>query len=396
MPVAKKIQEAMERASWIRRMFEEGARLKKIRGKDRVFDFSLGNPCLDPPERYRDALRQCLQDPARAVHGYMPNAGYPDTREAVARDLRSRRGCAITGDHIVMTCGAAGGLNVVLKTLLNPGDEVIVSVPFFPEYLFYVENHGGRVRLVDTLEDFSLDLGAIEKALSPLTRAVLLNSPNNPTGRMYGQESLARLGTILDEASRKAGRTVYLVSDEPYGEILFDGRVLPDLFRVYPHTILVNSYSKSLSIPGERLGYIAVHPDMKDAETVLAGLTFSNRVLGFVNAPALQQRAIAAVAGLRVPASEYQRRRDLLCSGLERIGYRFHWPDGAFYLFAPAPDPDEMPFVEALFQEGVLVVPGRGFGKPGHFRVAFCVDEAVIESALPAFEKVFALYRSGS
>jgi aspartate aminotransferase len=396
MPVAKKIQEAMERASWIRRMFEEGARLKKIRGEDRVFDFSLGNPCLDPPERYRNALRQCLDQPARAAHGYMPNAGYPETREAVARDLRSRRGCAITGDHIVMTCGAAGGLNVVLKTLLNPGDEVIVLVPFFPEYLFYVENHGGRVRLVHTLEDFRLDLRAIEEALSPLTRAILLNSPNNPTGRMYSQESLARLGALLDEASRKAGRPVYLISDEPYGDILFDGRVLPDLFRCYAHTILVNSYSKSLSIPGERLGYIAVHPDMKDAGTVLSGLTFSNRVLGFVNAPALQQRAVAAVADLKGPASEYQRRRDLLCSGLERIGYRFHWPDGAFYLFAPAPDSDEMPFVEALLQEGVLVVPGRGFGKPGYFRVAFCVDEAVIVNALPAFEKVFALYRRRS
>jgi len=396
MPVAKKIQEAMERASWIRRMFEEGARLKKIRGEDRVFDFSLGNPCLDPPERYRNALRQCLDQPARAAHGYMPNAGYPETREAVARDLRSRRGCAITGDHIVMTCGAAGGLNVVLKTLLNPGDEVIVLVPFFPEYLFYVENHGGRVRLVHTLEDFRLDLRAIEEALSPLTRAILLNSPNNPTGRMYSQESLGRLGALLDEASRKAGRPVYLISDEPYGDILFDGRVLPDLFRCYAHTILVNSYSKSLSIPGERLGYIAVHPDMKDAGTVLSGLTFSNRVLGFVNAPALQQRAVAAVADLKGPASEYQRRRDLLCSGLERIGYRFHWPDGAFYLFAPAPDSDEMPFVEALLQEGVLVVPGRGFGKPGYFRVAFCVDEAVIVNALPAFEKVFALYRRRS
>ena len=396
MPVAKKIQEAMERASWIRRMFEEGARLKKIRGEDRVFDFSLGNPCLDPPERYRNALRQCLDQPARAAHGYMPNAGYPETREAVARDLRSRRGCAITGDHIVMTCGAAGGLNVVLKTLLNPGDEVIVLVPFFPEYLFYVENHGGRVRLVHTLEDFRLDLRAIEEALSPLTRAILLNSPNNPTGRMYSQESLGRLGALLDEASRKAGRPVYLISDEPYGDILFDGRVLPDLFRCYAHTILVNSYSKSLSIPGERLGYIAVHPDMKDAGTVLSGLTFSNRVLGFVNAPALQQRAVAAVADLKGPASEYQRRRDLLCSGLERIGYRFHWPDGAFYLFAPAPDSDEMPFVGALLQEGVLVVPGRGFGKPGYFRVAFCVDEAVIVNALPAFEKVFALYRRRS
>jgi len=396
MPVAKKIQEAMERASWIRRMFEEGARLKKIRGEDRVFDFSLGNPCLDPPERYRNALRQCLDQPARAAHGYMPNAGYPETREAVAHDLRSRRGCAITGDHIVMTCGAAGGLNVVLKTLLNPGDEVIVLVPFFPEYLFYVENHGGRVRLVHTLEDFRLDLRAIEEALSPLTRAILLNSPNNPTGRMYSQESLGRLGALLDEASRKAGRPVYLISDEPYGDILFDGRVLPDLFRCYAHTILVNSYSKSLSIPGERLGYIAVHPDMKDAGTVLSGLTFSNRVLGFVNAPALQQRAVAAVADLKGPASEYQRRRDLLCSGLERIGYRFHWPDGAFYLFAPAPDSDEMPFVEALLQEGVLVVPGRGFGKPGYFRVAFCVDEAVIVNALPAFEKVFALYRRRS
>lgn len=393
MAVAKNIQEAMERDSWIRKMFEEGARLKKIRGENRVFDFSLGNPCVDPPEPYREALRRCVQNPPPAAHGYMPNAGYAHTREAVAQDLRIRRGCDITADHIVMTCGAAGGLNVVLKTLLDPGDEVIVLVPYFPEYLFYVDNHGGRVRLVDTREDFSLDLQAIEKALSPVTRAILLNSPNNPTGRMYSQESLTQLGRLLEETSRKSGRPVYAVSDEPYGEILFDGRELPDLFRCYDRTILVNSYSKSLSIPGERLGFVAVHPGMEDAGTVLAGLTFSNRVLGFVNAPALQQRVIASVAGLKVAASEYQRRRDLLCSGLERIGYRFHWPDGAFYLFAPSPQPDEMPFVEALLAEGVLVVPGRGFGKPGHFRVAFCVEEAVIENALPAFEKVFGLFR---
>ncbi len=388
MTVARKIQEAMERASWIRRMFEEGARLKQEIGEDNVFDFSLGNPCLDPPPGYFEALRSILEGERAGRYGYMPNAGYPETRAAVASYLRDRRGTAVHAGDVVMTCGAAGGLNVVLKTLLDPGDEVLILSPFFPEYLFYVDNHGGVARIVQTEKDFSLSLAAIEQALSPRTKAILVNSPNNPTGRMYAEKSLMRLGELLEETGRRTGRAIYLISDEPYGEIVFDGEKLPNLFACYTRSILVNSFSKSLSIAGERLGYIAVHPDMAGREILVDGMVFSNRTLGFVNAPATPQQIIGRTAALHVAVSEYEKRRDLLCRGLEEAGYRFVKPQGAFYLFPESPEADEIPFVRELMKEGVLVVPGSGFGRSGHFRIAFCVQEKVIRNGLPVFARV--------
>lgn len=393
MAIASKVRDAMERASWIRRMFEQGARLKQERGPENVFDFSLGNPCLDPPPAYLEALREEVVRRRPAKYAYMPNAGYPETRAAIAAHLRERRGLPFEARHVLMTCGAAGGLNVVLKTLLDPGDEVIVLSPFFPEYLFYVDNHGGRVRLAETREDFSLDTEAVAAVLGPRTKALILNSPNNPTGRMYHAEDLAALGRLLEEAGRKRGSPVYLVSDEPYGETVFDGLALPDIFTCHSQTILADSFSKSLSIPGERLGYLAIHPDIEDGAELMDGLVFSNRVLGFVNAPATPQQVLGRIAGLFVDASGYERRRDLLCDGLARAGYTFHKPEGAFYLFPRSPLRDEVPFVQALLEEGVLVVPGSGFGRGGHFRIAYCVEEQTIERALPVFAKV--LKRSG-
>ncbi len=369
-------------------MFEDGARLKQERGADKVYDFSLGNPCFPPPPAYLEALREEAAAPGGGGYAYMPNAGYPETRSAVASVLREKRAVAVEGRHVVMACGAAGGLNVVFKTLLDPGDEVIVLSPFFPEYLLYVDNHGGTARIVETRRDFSLDPDGIAEAVTPRTRAVLLNSPNNPTGRMYGEEELRELAQVLEEAERRLGRPVYLISDEPYGGILFDGRRLPDLFAFHRHTILVNSYSKSLSIAGERLGYIAVHPEIDDVETLLDGLIYCNRILGFVNAPATPQRILGRVPDLPAPAAEYQARRDLLCAGLEKEGYRFRRPDGAFYLFPESPIADDAAFVRALMEEGVLVVPGRGFGRAGFFRIAFCVEESVIEAAIPLFGRV--------
>jgi len=292
LAIAKKILEAQKRASWIRKMFEEGARLKQERGADKIFDFSLGNPCLNPPAAYFQSLEAELKEPQAGKSAYMPNAGYPDTREAIAAHLRGTKGIPIEGRHVLMTCGAAGGLNVLFKALLDPGDEVIILSPFFPEYLFYVDNHGGNTRMVETQKDFSLDLDAIKEAISPDTKAILLNSPNNPTGRMYDRDSLVQLGSMLQAAGEKYSKTLYLISDEPYGEIVFDGKELPDLFSCYANTIIVNSYSKSLSIPGERLGTIAVHPDIADGENLLDALSFCNRILGFVNAPAIQQRII--------------------------------------------------------------------------------------------------------
>ncbi len=373
-------------------MFEQGAKMKEKLGPDRVFDFSLGNPCLDPPQAYLQGLREEADRVQPGRYAYMPNTGYPETRKAVAEHLRERRGCSFGAEHILMTCGAAGGLNVVFKTLLDPGDEVILLAPFFAEYLFYVDNHGGKPCIAETKADFSLDLEAIRKAVSPKTKAVLINSPNNPTGRMYDRESLVQLGEELKRSEAQTNRSIYLVSDEPYGDILFDGKDLPDLFSCYENTILVNSYSKSLSIPGERLGYIAVHPEISDLENLLAGLGFCNRTLGFVNAPATPQRIIQRMPGLHVDATDYEKRRDRLCEGLEEAGYRFVKPDGAFYVFPESPIPDDRSFVNALLEEGVLVVPGAGFGRSGHFRIAFCVEERVIESALPVFSQVFRRY----
>jgi len=366
--------------------------MKQKLGPDNVFDFSLGNPCLDPPRAYLDGLREEAKRGQPGKYAYMPNTGYPETREAVAAHLRERRGCPVRAEHVLMTCGAAGGLNVVFKTLLDPDDEVIILAPFFSEYLFYVDNHGGTTRIAETKKDFSLDLEAIQKVISPRTKAILINSPNNPTGRLYDRESLLQLGGLLERSEDRNNSPIYLVSDEPYGDILFDGKILPDLFSCYGNTILVNSYSKSLSIPGERLGYIAVHPEIADLENLLPGLSFCNRTLGFVNAPATPQRIIRRMPGLHVDAADYERRRNLLCEGLGQAGYRFFKPDGAFYLFPESPDPDDRSFVNALLHEGVLVVPGAGFGRSGHFRIAFCVEEKVIENALPVFSRVLSRY----
>jgi aspartate aminotransferase len=373
-------------------MFEDGARMKQELGEEKVFDFSLGNPCLDPPPAYFEALKEALQEPCAARYAYMPNAGYLETRAAVASSLRDKRGTPVEARHIVMTCGAAGGLNVVLKTLLNPGDEVMILAPFFPEYLFYADNHGGVPRIVQTEEDFSLPLAGIEEAISPQTKAILVNSPNNPTGRMYDEQSLLGLGELLERAGRRLGRIIYLISDEPYGEIVFDGAEPPNLFSCYANSILVNSFSKSLSIAGDRLGYIAIHPEMEGQATLLDGMVFCNRTLGFVNAPATPQQVIRRTAGLHVPAGEYEARRDLLCEGLREAGYRFAKPQGAFYLFPESPVPDEIPFVQELLEEGVLVVPGTGFGRSGFFRIAYCVDKKVIENAIPAFARVLHRY----
>jgi aspartate aminotransferase len=363
--------------------------MKQDRGADQIFDFSLGNPCLDPPAAFFEALKEEVNERKPGKHAYMENAGYPDTREAVATHLREKRELPFEARHILMTCGAAGGLNVVFKTLLDPGDEVIILAPYFAEYLFYVGHHGGEACIVDTRQDFSLDLQEIRKSISSRTKAILINSPNNPTGRMYDRESLQELGEILQDTEDRSGQSLYLISDEPYGTIVFDGKELPDLFSFFKNTILVNSYSKSLSIPGERLGYIAIHPEIEDQESLLSGLSFCNRTLGFVNAPAALQRIIRRIPGLHVDSNAYEKRRDLICKGLEGEGYRFVKPDGAFYVFPESPVPDDKAFVGALLEEGVLVVPGAGFGRTGHFRIAFCVEEKTIQDALPAFSRVF-------
>ena len=393
MTIAKKIEESIKRSSWIRKMFEEGARLKAQHGADKVFDFSLGNPNLPPPETFRRVLKEVAEDERAGVHAYMPNTGLAETRRAVAAFLAKEQGAALSADDVVMTCGAAGALNVILKAVLDPGDEVITPAPFFVEYGFYADNHGGVLKTVPTHDDFTLDLAAIEAAVTEKTKVVLINSPNNPTGQVYSAESLAALGKILTEKGKAFGRTIYLVSDEPYRKIVFDGIEVPSIFSAYPESILVTSYSKDISIPGERLGFIAVSPEAGYKAELLGALALANRILGFVNAPALMQRVVARIQGETVDVSAYARKRDLLCDGLAECGYDFVRPPGAFYLFPRSPTADDVAFVQALQEELILVVPGSGFGGPGHFRISYCVEDDVIQGSMPGFAKVMEKYK---
>jgi len=392
LAVSRKIRTSMEKSSWIRRMFEEGEERKAKFGAENVFDFSLGNPNLEPPPRFKQVIDELANDPSAGLHAYMPNAGFVETRQAVADYLNRINISTITADEIVMTVGAGGGLNVVLKTLLNPGDEVIIPKPYFVEYDFYLDNHQGTPRLISTKEDFSLDLDALEEAVTERTKAVLINSPNNPTGKVYHIEKLKELAVLLSHYSSKFGQPIYLISDEPYRKIIYDNITVPSLFDVYNESFVVTSFSKDLSLPGERIGYVAAHPDISDKRMTVAGMVFCNRILGYVNAPAFMQRAISALLEESVEISVYQKKRDTLCNALASFGYDFETPEGAFYLFPRTPVEDDVDFVLALQEENVLTVPGSGFGGPGHFRIAYCVPDAVIERALPGFEKVFNMY----
>lgn len=387
MSVAKKIQYSITSSSLIRKMFEEGMKRKAEVGEDNVFDFSLGNPNLEPPSLFKDVLKDLINDPAPGRHGYMPNAGYVETRQAVADFLSRNIRAEFSAGDIIMTVGAGGGLNVILKTILDPGDEVIIPSPYFMEYNFYLENHQGTPRAIPTEKDFSLDLKAIENAICENTKAVLINSPNNPTGRVYSGEQLLDLGGMLEKSSARIGRTIYLISDEPYKKLVYDGTKAPEIFEVYRESIIATSFSKDLSLPGERIGYIAVNPGILEKETVTAGLILSNRILGFVNAPALMQRAISSLIDASVDISFYQKNRDMLCEGLASFGYKFLKPQGAFYLFPETPIKDDIEFVSILKDENILTVPGSAFGRPGYFRIAYCTSPGVIERSLPGFEK---------
>jgi aspartate aminotransferase len=393
MPVAKKIQASIEKSSWIRKMFEEGMVRKAKYGAENVFDFSIGNPNLEPPLKFKDVLRDLAAETKAGIHGYMPNAGHLETRKALADYLSKHNHQAFSPDDVVMTVGAGGGLNVVLKTILNPGEEVIIPSPYFVEYNFYLDNHQGVPKPVSTRPDFSLDFEAIERAISEKTRAVLIDSPNNPTGKVYSKQDLDTLGNLLATYSRKRGEPIYLISDEPYRKIVYDGIAVPSVFDAYPETFVVTSFSKDLSLPGERIGYAAIHPAISDRKSVMGGMILCNRVLGYVNAPSIMQRAISKLLEESVDISLYQKKRDMLCNGLADCGYEFEKPGGAFYLFPKTPIPDDVAFVTALQEENILAVPGSGFYGPGHVRIAYCVDDRTIEKAMPGFERTIKKFK---
>lgn len=368
-------------------MFEEGARLKSELGAENVFDFSLGNPDLPPPDSFKTALKEATEEDAPHVHSYMPNAGFYTTRKAIARMVSQEQGVSVPLENIIMTTGAGGALNVALKAILDPGDEVIVLSPFFVEYNFYIDNHGGIPVKVETNEDFSLNFDAIEKAIKEKTKAIIINSPNNPTGTVYTESQLKELGHLLEKASSKRGYPIYLLSDEPYRRIVYDGVSVPSVFLSYKNSVIATSFSKDLSIPGERIGYLAVHPLAKASSALVQGMILAVRILGFVNAPALMQRVVEKICGDSVDIDQYRRRRDLLCNGLAEAGYQFIKPKGAFYLFPKSPIPDDTKFVDILRKKRILVVPGSGFGRPGHIRISYCVSEETIRGALPYFKE---------
>ena len=387
MPVSAKVRDYMEQGGWIRRMFEAGIALKAQYGEDKVFDLSLGNPVVEPPEQFRRELLRLAQQPIQGMHRYMPNNGYLETRQAVSGSLQADTGLDFTPGDIVMTCGAAAAINVTLKTILNPGEEVIILSPYFVEYGYYIDNHQGVAITVPTNADFQPNLNAIEAAITSQTRGIIINSPNNPTGVVYPSASLQQLADLLRRKQTEHGSQIYLISDEPYRRIIFDGLTYPQVFPHYESTIVVTSHAKDLALPGERIGYIAVNPNCPDRQELANGLTFCNRTLGFVNAPALMQHVVQGLQGVSVDATDYQRKRDFLYSQLTELGYSVVKPQGAFYLFPRSPVEDDVAFVDALQEWNVLTVPGRGFGTPGHFRISYCVEDWVLEGAIDGFAR---------
>jgi len=386
MVISKKIKNFLSNASFIRKMFEEGERLRKLYGAENVYDFSLGNPDVEPPKAFKEALLKIAQEPIPGMHRYMSNAGYSETRQAIAEVLAGQTGLPFNENHIIMTCGAGGALNIVLKTILDPGDEVIILSPFFVEYKFYIDNHDGIVKVVPTTAEFALDLNAIDAAISSTTRAVIINSPNNPTGVIYDADSLAGLGELLETREKELGRQVYVISDEPYAKIAYDGITVPSVFKYIKNSIVVTSHSKDLALPGERIGYAAVSPEIDEAGLLIEGLTFCNRTLGFVNAPALMQRLVAGLQHESVNVAEYQEKRDILYDNLTAMGFKMVKPQGAFYLFPESPLKDDVEFVRIAQKYNILVVPGSGFGTPGYFRISYCIDKQTILNSLPAFQ----------
>ncbi len=386
MPISQKVASYLERGSWIRKMFEEGARLKAEFGEENVFDFSLGNPPEEPPEAFHEALRSLVENPIPGMHRYMPNAGFPEVRQSVAEEVARETGLPVEGRHVVMTVGAGGALNVALKALLDPGDEVLLIAPYFVEYRFYVDNHGGRSVVVQSGEDFLLDLEALERAVTDKTKAIILNSPNNPTGVVYPPSQIESLGELLRRAMARYGRDIYVISDEPYRRLLYDGVSYPHIFHYVENAIVATSHSKDLALAGERIGYLVANPRCADLERLMEALVFANRTLGFVNAPALMQLAVARLQGVTVDVEAYQRRRDRLYGALTGMGFRMVKPQGAFYLFPRSPIDDDVAFVQAAQRRHILVAPGTGFGTPGYFRIAYSVPMEVIERSLGAWE----------
>jgi aspartate aminotransferase len=389
MAISRKVREQMNNSSWIRRMFEQGIELRNIHGSENVFDLSLGNPLLEPPDEFRAEMARLVADETPNTHRYMPNAGFPEVRASVAEVLAEESGVPVTGAEILMTVGAAGAINTILRSILDEGDEVVLIAPFFAEYTFYVAHQTGVSKIATCDENWLPDIESLEAAIGPRTRAVIINSPNNPTGVIYPESSIAAISAALQRAEEEHGSEIYLISDEPYRKLIYTDTPYPFIFEHHPRSIVATSHSKDLGLAGERIGYIAINPGDPGKTELANALNFSLRTLGFVNAPALMQRAVASIQRATVDINIYRKKRDLLYNALTKIGYKCVQPDGAFYVFPKSPIPDDTEFVAQLQKELVLVVPGVGFGTPGFFRASYCVDDRVIEGSIDGFRNLF-------
>lgn len=388
--ISDKMIPFMQNNSAIRMMFEEGKRLSALYGEENVFDFSLGNPSIPAPEAVNRAITDILrEEEPMFVHGYMSNAGYEDVRDGIAASLNKRFDVDFHRDNILMTVGAASGLNIILKTLLNPGDQVITFAPYFVEYGSYVRNYDGELVVVTpNMVDFQPDLAELEKKITEKTKAVIINTPNNPTGVIYSEETIKNIGKILNRRGKELGTSIVLISDEPYRELAYDGAFVPYVTKYYNNTVVCYSYSKSLSLPGERIGYLVIPDEMEDGKRVFQAAVIANRVLGCVNAPSLMQRVVLRCVDTMTDVAAYDKNRTLLYNSLVEYGFECVKPEGAFYLFMKTPAADEKEFCETAKQFNVLVVPGSSFACPGYVRIAYCVSYDRIKRSLPAFKKI--------
>lgn len=394
--ISKKMENMVANSSAIRAMFEEGNRLAKLYGAENVFDFSLGNPNVPAPAAVKKAICEILEEEDPIVlHGYTnSNAGYEDVRQAVAESLNERFGTAFAAHNITMTVGAAGGLNVIFKALLNPGDEVIAFAPYFGEYRSYTNNYDGvMVEISPNMVDFQPKLDEFEAKITPKTKIVIVNTPNNPTGVVYSEETIRKLASIMEAKQKEFGTEIYLVSDEPYRELAYDGVEVPYLTKYYANTIVGYSYSKSLSLPGERIGYLVIPDEAADSEKLISAANVATRILGFVNAPTLQQKVVKACLNEKTDISYYDRNRETLYQGLKDLGFECIKPEGAFYLFVKSPVEDERAFCQAAKKYNILIVPGSSFACPGYVRLAYCVSYETIVNSLPKFAELAEEYR---
>ena len=394
--ISNKMKTMVSNSSVIRAMFEEGKRLSEIYVEENVFDYSIGNPNIEAPSEIKDIIIKILnEENPNKLHGYMNNSGYEDVREGIAENINVKYNTKLNYENIVMTCGAAGGLNIILKSILNPGDEVIIFAPFFGEYINYVNNFDGKIKIISAdTKSFQPNLKELEKEITSKTKAIIINSPNNPSGVIYNENTIIKMSKILKMKEEELGSQIYLVSDEPYREIIYDNAKVPCILNYYDNSFIGYSYSKSLSLPGERIGYVVVNSKIKDFKEMVASLNIANRILGFVNAPSLFQRVIKESLNLEVDSNIYKKNRDLLYNHLIQIGFECMKPEGTFYLFPKSPIDNDVKFCEDAKKFNILAVPGSTFGCPGYFRLSYCISYEKVEKSLKAFDNLMKLYKS--